>query len=113
MSACGAYCPIRSPGWARRSSSPAGCTCCGGNGCTWNRNTRSHGWSVGEAALQGGGDGRVAVHQVLPTHFPALAPALLDQLQAVRVDGEGVGTVVNGDLAAYRLVELRRHGGPP
>src|SRR3546814_1889764 len=42
-----------------------------------------------------------------PADFDTLAMPLLDQLQAVRVDGEGVGLVADLHFASQRFVELR------
>src|SRR5690606_751307 len=48
----------------------------------------------------------LSVGQRNPADFDALAVALLDQLQAVGIDGEGVGLVANLNFASQRLVEL-------
>src|SRR5690606_25874103 len=64
-----------------------------------------------DRALQGGGQGGIAVHQVAPGQLDAVAAPLLDQFQAGRVDGQGVGLVFDLDLAAQRLVEGGGHAG--
>src|SRR5690606_34586316 len=61
--------------------------------------------------LQGGGQRGIAVHEVLPGEFDAVAAALFDQFQAHRVDGQGVGLVLDLDLAAQGLVECGGHAG--
>src|SRR5690606_17678081 len=53
----------------------------------------------------------ITVDEVPPGQFHAVAAPLLDQLQAHRVDGQGVGLVFDLDLAAQRLVECSGHAG--
>src|SRR5690606_2259975 len=64
-----------------------------------------------DRTLQGGGEGGVAVHQVAPGQLDAVAAPFLDQFQAGRVDGQGIGLVFDLDLAAQRLVEGGGHAG--
>src|SRR3546814_10046078 len=45
-----------------------------------------------------------------PADFDTLAMPLLDQLKAVRVDGEGVGLVADLHFASQRFVELGHRG---
>src|SRR5688572_13063914 len=66
--------------------------------------------SASAAGAQSGTEGGIATDQVAPTQFLAIASPLFDQLEAVAVDGQGIGLVFDLDLTADRLVELGSHG---
>src|SRR5690606_12344916 len=58
-----------------------------------------------QRCLQRSGQGRIAAYQFGPAQHQPLALALGHELEAVQIDGEGIGQFVDEQFTAQRLVE--------
>lgn len=65
---------------------------------------------AGEASLQRGGNGGIAIEEIHPEQLLAFAMTFLDQFQTHWVDGQGIGAIIHDDLPADGLFEFGGHG---